>query len=341
MSTNAVLLTFNLKKAMVVAMMKRILSGMQPSGNPHLGNYLGAMRQHVAMQDEGECFYFIANYHALTTLRDPHALRAKTRELALDYLALGLDPNKVAFFCQSDVPEVTELAWILATVTPMGLLERAHAWKDAKAKQKKGETAGLFIYPVLMAADILLYNPDIVPVGQDQKQHVEIARDIATHFNNTYGESFKLPEPDIKKEVAVVPGTDGQKMSKSYGNVIEIFAPAEVLKKQVMSIKTDSKGIEDAKDPEECVPFILYSLIASTEDSTELGAHLKKGGIGYGEVKTKLFEKLLTYFGEARERRLELEKKSDYIKDVLALGAKKARAVAAKTMQEVREKTVL
>ena len=319
----------------------RILSGMQPSGNPHLGNYLGAMRQHIEMQNKGECFYFIADFHALTTLRNGPELRKKTHELALDYLALGLDPEKVAFFKQSDVPQVTELAWILATVTPMGLLERAHAWKDAKAKQKKGETAGLFTYPVLMAADILLYQSQVVPVGQDQKQHVEIARDIATHFNNTYGETFILPEADIKKDVATVTGTDGQKMSKSYGNVIEIFAPADVLKKQVMSIKTDSKSVEEPKNPTECIPFNLYAFIASKKDSADLGDRLSKGGMGYGELKTKLFEELLTYFGEARERRLELEKNTSRLDEILVAGAKKAQLVAEKTMREVREKTGL
>lgn len=321
--------------------MKRILSGMQPSGNPHLGNYLGAMRQHIEMQKEGECYYFIANYHALTTLRNADELRAKTRELAMDYLALGLDPAHVSFFRQSDVPEVTELAWILNTVTPMGLLERAHAWKDAKAKGKKGETAGLFSYPVLMAADILIYQSDIVPVGQDQKQHVEIARDIATTFNNIYGETFKLPEPMIKKEVAVVPGTDGQKMSKSYGNVIEIFAPADVLRKQVFSIKTDSKGVSECKDPKTCLPFILFSLVAEEKETRELMEKLTDGGIGYAELKTQLFEKLLKYFGEAREKRLELEGKPDFVEDVLVAGAKKAKKLAQKTLEEARKKTGL
>jgi tryptophanyl-tRNA synthetase len=320
---------------------KRILSGMQPSGNPHFGNYLGAMRQHIEMQKSGDCYYFIANYHALTTLRDGAALREKTRELAMDYLALGLDPAKVAFFAQSDVPEVTELAWILNTVTPMGLLERAHAWKDAKAKGKKGETAGLFTYPVLMAADILIYQSEIVPVGQDQKQHVEIARDIATTFNATYGETFRLPEPMIKKEVAVVPGTDGQKMSKSYGNVIEIFAPADLLKKQVFSIKTDSKGVAECKDAKSCLPFILFEQIAEPDETRELASKLAEGGIGYAEVKNKLLEKLLSFFGEAREKRLELIDKPDFVADVLKEGAKKARKITSKTMEEVRRKTGL
>lgn len=321
----------------------RILSGMQPSGNPHLGNYLGAMRQHVAMQEKSgaQCFYFIANYHALTTLRDGPVLREKTRELAMDYLALGLNPNRVAFFRQSDIPEVTELAWIFGTVTPMGLLERAHAWKDAKQKGKKGETVGLFNYPVLMAADILIYQSDVVPVGQDQKQHVEIARDIATAFNNTYGETFKLPEPDIKKDVATVPGTDGQKMSKSYGNVIEIFALADVLKKQVFSVKTDSKGVSEPKDPKNCLPFQLVQFFLPGEEAKELAARLAEGGMGYAELKNKLFETLLKYFGEAREKRLELEKKPDFVEDILIEGAKKAKKLARETLDEVRRRTGL
>lgn len=314
---------------------------MQPSGNPHLGNYLGAMRQHIEMQDKADCHYFIANYHALTTLRDAPVLREKTRELAMDYLALGLDPNKVAFYRQSDLPEVAELAWILATVTPMGLLERAHAWKDAKQKGKKGESVGLFTYPVLMAADILIVRPDTVPVGQDQKQHVEIARDIATHFNNTYGETFTLPNPLIKEDVATVPGTDGQKMSKSYGNVIEIFANADVLKKQVFAIKTDSKGVDEGKNPETCLPFLLLTFLLEEKEKKELAGNLIKGGIGYAELKTKLFERLLTYFGEAREKRLELEQKPDYVEDVLREGAKKARKLTKQTMEEVRRKTGL
>ena len=321
--------------------MKRVLSGMQPSGNPHLGNYLGAMRQHIEMQEDHECYYFIANYHALTTLRDAKMLREKTRELAMDYLALGLDPKRVAFFRQSDVPEHTELTWILSTVTPMGLLERAHAWKDARAKGKKGETVGLFTYPVLMAADILIYQPDIVPVGQDQKQHVEIARDIATHFNSTYGETFKLPDVMIKKEVAVVPGTDGQKMSKSYGNVIDIFAPNDVLKKQVLGIKTDSRGVHEPKELATCVPYILFSHIGAAHEIKELGGALEEGSMGYGELKTKLFEKLLSCFGEAREKRMELVSKPEYVEEVLVEGSKKARKLARQTLDEVRKKTGL
>lgn len=321
--------------------MKRVLSGMQPSGNPHLGNYLGAMRQHIDMQNTHECFYFIANYHALTTLRDPSTLREKTRELAMDYLALGLDPEKVAFYVQSDVPEVTELAWIFDTVTPMGLLERAHAWKDAKAKNKKGDTVGLFNYPVLMAADILIMKPQIVPVGQDQKQHVEIARDIATYFNNTYGKTFDLPDPMIKEDVAVVPGTDGQKMSKSYGNVIDIFAPADLLKKQCFSVKTDSKGVAEPKDPKTCLPFTIASFFLSDSQKNNLAEKLTAGGLGYAEIKTTLFNTLMTYFEKARTERFNLEKKPDYVEDVLREGAKKAQKVAMEVMEEVRKKAGL
>ncbi len=316
---------------------------MQPSGNPHLGNYLGAMRQHVAFSHDPayECFYFIADLHALTTVRDATKLRQSIKELALDYLALGLDTKKTAFFRQSDIPEVTELTWILDTIAPFGLLERAHAWKDAQAKGKKEETVGLFNYPVLMAADILIYKPDLVPVGQDQKQHVEIARDLAEKFNGIFGETFRMPADAIKKEVAVVPGTDGEKMSKSYGNTIEIFADAGTLKKQVMSIKTDSKGVSEPKDPATCIPYLLYAHIAEEGEKKDLEKRLKEGGMGYGDLKTTLFEKLLSYFAEARERRVELEQKTDFMEDVLREGAKKARAAAQKTMDEVRKMTGL
>lgn len=324
-------------------LMKRVLSGMQPSGNPHLGNYLGAMRQHVEFSKKPgyQCFYFIADLHALTTIRDAEKLKSLSHELALDYLALGLDITKTVFFRQSDVPEVTELTWILNCIAPMGLLERAHAWKDAKARGKKDETAGLFDYPVLMAADILIYQSEIVPVGQDQKQHVEIARDLGQKFNQTFGKTFVIPDVLIKKEVATVPGTDGQKMSKSYGNVIEIFADAGTLKKQVFSIKTDSKGVEECKDSATCIPYLLYSLIAEKEGAEELAEKLHRGGIGYAEVKNILLDKLLAYFGEAREKRLELASRKGFIEEILAEGAKKARMEAQKTMEMAREKVGL
>lgn len=314
---------------------------MQPSGVAHIGNYLGAMRQHVAMQNDNECFYFLANYHALTTIKDGALLRELTRNLALDYLALGIDPTKTAFFLQSSIPEVTELTWILDTVTPMGLLERAHAWKDAKAKGKKSESVGLFNYPVLMACDILIYKPQLVPVGQDQKQHVEIAADIAGSFNHIFGETFILPQAEIKEDVAVVPGTDGQKMSKSYGNVIDIFATEATLKKQVMGIVTDSLGVAEPKNPESCIPFKLLGFFVSEDEKAEMRRALLKGGLGYGELKKHLLESILRYFGPAREKRIELEGKIDYVEGVLEEGARRARRIARETLDEVRSKTGL
>ncbi len=319
----------------------RILSGMQPSGKAHIGNYLGAMRQHISMQNEGDCFYFLANYHALTTVRDGTRLKELSFELAVDYLALGLNPNKTTFFLQSDVPELTELTWIFDTISPLGLLERAHAWKDAKAKGKKDMTVGLFNYPVLMACDILMYGPDKVPVGQDQKQHVEITNDIAGHFNHIYGETFKPVEVVIVEDVAVVQGTDGQKMSKSYGNTIDIFADESTLKKQVMGIKTDSLGIDDQKNPKECIPFQLLSHFASPDEVKSVEEKLIKGGFGYGELKKQLLSSLLSYFAEARERRIELLKKPDFITDILKEGGKKARKIAQEKMEEVRKKVGL
>lgn len=318
----------------------RVLSGMQPSGNPHLGNYLGAMKHHVELAENprNKCFYCIVDLHALTTVRNAENLRTFTRELALDYLSLGLDPNKAVFFRQSDVPEHVELCWILSTVTSFGLLERAHAWKDAIARDKKDTTAGLFTYPVLMAADILLYQPDKVPVGQDQKQHIEICRDIAQTFNHIYGKTFVIPEPMIRDEVAVIVGTDGQKMSKSYGNVIEIFADGATLKKQVFSMKTDSKGVSEPKDPKTCIPYLLYAHFAQEDEKKELESRLREGGLGYAELKQMLLDRLLAHFAQARECRLELEKKKGYVEDVLQEGTKKARKTALETMDKVREK---
>jgi len=317
--------------------MKRILSGVQPSGNLHIGNYFGAIKQHIEMQEENECFYFAANLHSLTTLRDKEKLEELTVELTLDYLALGLNPEKTTFFVQSDIPLHSECAWILSTVTHMGLLERAHAWKDAKAKETKDPTVGLFTYPILMACDILLYEPDLVPVGQDQKQHIEITRDLAGKFNNYYGETFKLPEAMIKDEVKTIPGTDGQKMSKSYGNTIEIFAPEKQLKKSVMGIVTDSIAVEDPKDPETCNVFTLYKLFANEKERKELAEKYKAGGMGYGDAKKMLLEKILEYFGPAREKRIELESNLDYVKEVINEGNKKAQAQAESVMQRVRE----
>jgi tryptophanyl-tRNA synthetase len=316
--------------------MKRVLSGVQPSGNPHLGNFFGAMKNHIEMQNKYDTFIFIADYHALTTVRDPEKMKQMTLHLVLDYLALGLDPEKTVFFKQSDVYEHAQLKWILDCITPHGLLERAHAWKDALAKGKKEPTAGLFNYPVLMAADILLYKPDLVPVGKDQKQHVEIARDIAIKFNNTFTEVFKLPEPYIPEESAVIKGTDGQKMSKTYGNVIEIFADEKTLKKQVMSIETDSTALEEPKDPKTCNVFYLYSLFANEKEKTDLEAKYRAGGFGYGDAKKLLLAKILYYFAENRKKRIELSSNMDYINKVLEKGANKAREEAEKTMDKVK-----
>ncbi len=314
-------------------MKKRVLSGIQPSGKPHLGNYLGAMRQHIAMQEEYECFYFMADLHALTTVKNPEKMRSQTFELAVSYLALGLDTEKTVFFKQSDLSEHTELCWIFNCITKIPFIERAHAWKDAKQKGKKEISLGLFNYPVLQAADILLYQPDLVPVGQDQKQHIEMTRDIATTFNNTFGETFKIPEPYIKEEVAVVPGTDGQKMSKSYGNTIQIFAPEKELKKQVMSIVTDSIPLEEPKNPDTCNVFQIYKLISSEEETKSMKEKYQKGGYGYGHAKTDLLEKLLDYFKEPREQFEKLMKEEKYVWDTIQKGNEKAKKVASETLK--------
>lgn len=318
--------------------MKRILSGVQPSGKPHVGNYLGAIRQHIEMQQNHECFLFIADLHALTTTHNAEIMRRQTYELAVTYLALGLDPDKTAFFKQSDLSEHAELCWIFDCITKMPFLERAHAWKDAQAKKKKEITVGLFNYPILQAADILLYQPDFVPVGQDQKQHVEMARDIAINFNHTFGETFKLPEPYIKEDVAVVPGTDGEKMSKSYGNTIDLFGTDAELKKQVMGMVTDSTPLEQPKDPDKCNVFQIYKLFANKSEIEELSAKYKAGGFGYGDAKKILLSKLLEHFGPAREKYNELLPKKDYIYGILKDGAKKARLTASATMEVVKKK---
>ncbi len=322
--------------------MKRILSGIQPSGKPHLGNYLGAIRNHIEMQKGYECFIFIADLHALTTVRDPKKLHELSIEVAIDYLALGLDPEKTVFFRQSDLPEHSELAWILSCVTPLALLERAHAYKDAVAKGMKESSTGLFTYPVLMAADILMYHPALVPVGKDQKQHVEIARDIAQKFNLAFGDTFDLPEPYIPEDTAYIIGTDGEhKMSKSYGNVIEFFEDEAVLKKQIMGIKTDSTPVEAPKDPEKSAIYKLYGYFADKNETAALAKKYRKGGLGYGEAKKILLEKIMDYFSPFRKKRIELVKNLSYVDDVLKSGAKKARAVATKTMAQVRAKTGL
>ncbi len=314
---------------------KRILSGVQPSGKLHLGNYFGAVRQHIAAQDEAECFYFIADYHSLTTVHDPAVLAANTFDVALDYLALGLDPQKVTFFRQSDVPEVTELAWILSTVIGTGLLERAVSYKE-KLDRGIEASVGLFTYPILMAADILIYRSQIVPVGKDQVQHLEMTRDIAERFNRVYTDVFPIPNYRLDRE-SKVPGTDGQKMSKSYGNTIDIFAEGNPLKKTVMAIVTDSTPVDQPKKPETCNVFALYSLFATDAEKTALADRYHAGGLGYGDVKKMLLEKINDLFGPMRERRKQLATQPEYVEEVLRNGAVKARAEAQSTMALVRE----
>ena len=318
--------------------MKRSLSGIQPSGILHLGNYFGAISQFVKNQNSGnyEGFYFIADYHSLTSLTDPKALKENSYNIVLDYLALGLDPQKSTIFLQSDIPEHVELSWLLSNVTPVGLLERGHSYKDKIAKGISPNT-GLLTYPVLMAADILMYDTDVVPVGKDQKQHLEFARDIAMKFNQQYNvDLFKLPEPLILDDSAIVPGTDGQKMSKSYGNTINMFASKKELKKQVMSIVTDSTPLEDPKDPNNNVAK-LYALFASIEKQNEMKEKFRAGNYGYGHAKTEVLNAILEYFGEARERREELAKDTDYINEVLYEGGKKARAIAQEKIMKAKE----
>ncbi len=313
----------------------RSLSGIQASGILHIGNYFGAIKQFVENQEKNEGFYFIADYHALTSLRDPKAVKENTLNAAMDFLALGLDPEKSVIFVQSDVPEHTELMWILMNITTVGLLERAVSYKE-KVEKGLSPNAGLLTYPVLMAADILMYDPDIVPVGKDQKQHIEMARDIANRFNLEYGETFKLPQEETLKEVAVVPGTDGQKMSKSYGNTIQMFASKAELKKQVMSIVTDSTPLEEPKDPDNNITK-LYELFASKEEVEEMKRKFAEGGYGYGHGKIELLNKILEYFGEARAKREELVKNPEYLEKVLKEGAEKARKIAGAKLIEVKK----
>lgn len=342
----------------------RILSGVQPSGKLHLGNYFGAIQQHIQMQDEGEAFYFIADYHALTTLPSAVAkdldeakkanrlarparqiLADNVRDVALDYLALGLDPAKATFYRQSDVPEVTELAWMLSTLTGMGLLERGHSYKD---KTARGFTSmvGLFTYPVLMAADILIVRSHLVPVGKDQVQHLEMTRDMAGYFNQAYGELFPMPQERLGV-AAVVPGTDGQKMSKSYGNTIDIFAEGKPLEKTVMSVVTDSTAVDAPKNPDTCNVVALYKLFATEAELAKLvdlyqhpmlDAETRNGRpFGYGDAKKLLLAKINAYFEPARKRRKELERDPGYVEEVLQAGAKRARAVAQTTMRLARQ----
>ena len=315
----------------------RILSGIQPTGRFHWGNYFGAIRQYIALQNGQEsAFYFIANLHGLTTIREKKQLQQNTFDAALDLLALGLDPNRATLFVQSDVPEVSELCWILMTATPMGLLERCHAYKDKKAKGIPAD-AGLFTYPVLMAADILLYDSNLVPVGEDQAQHVEVCRDIAGAFNHTFGETFVIPKAYIVKDTAKVPGLDGGgKMSKSYGNTIEVFENLAAQKKKIMGITTDSRPMEEPKEPAGDHLFTLYSLFASEEQAETLATTYRRGGFGYGSVKKELAVLAENFFAEARARREELAAKPDKVSEVLATGAAAARKKAGEVLQRVK-----
>ena len=313
----------------------RILSGIQPSGILHIGNYFGMIRRAIALQNEGDAFYFIANYHALTSVRNPETLRENCRRVAVDFLACGFDPERGALFMQNDVPQVTELTWILSTVTPMGLLERAHSYKDKTARGMQA-SAGLFTYPVLMAADILIYDADVVPVGKDQKQHIEIARDLAVKINETYGDVFKLPEPRIDAATETVPGIDGQKMSKSYGNTIDIFGEEKETRKRVMSIVTDSKPVEAPKDPATSTIFQLFSLFGSTDEIAEMREKFEKGGTGYGDFKKQLFERLWDFFSPMRKRREKLLADKLYVDEVLVRGARRANEAANEVMKRVR-----
>jgi len=314
----------------------RILSGIQPSGTPHLGNYFGMMKPAIELQERGEAFYFIADYHALTTVHDAKALQANARELAVDFLACGLDPQRSVFFRQSDVPAVTELAWILSTVTPMGLLERCHSFKD---KTARGLVAshGLFSYPVLMAADILLYDSDLVPVGRDQKQHLEVTRDIAIKMNEIFGGVFKLPEPFIREETAVVPGLDGAKMSKSYNNTIEIFAPENVIRKKIMGIKTDSTPVDAPKPKEDSAILGLYKLVASETEYQSMVNDFDRGGVGYGDLKKRLFCGVWEYFAPQRACREEILADQSLVDRVLEEGAEKAKSLSDVIIRRVRQ----
>ena len=314
----------------------RILSGIKPTGRPHLGNYYGMMQPGIEWQDRGEAFYFIADYHALTTVHDPAALREHTRSVALDFLACGLDPKKAVLFRQSDVPEVTELAWLLTCLTPMPMLENCHAYKDHLAKGKV-PSHGLFAYPVLMAADILLYNSNIVPVGRDQKQHVEVTRDLAEKANRIFGPIFTVPQPSIVSEVATVIGLDGQKMSKSYNNTIGLFEEEKVLRKKIMSIVTDSAAVEDSKDPATSSIIALYKLCADADAVTLMEDQFRAGGLGYGEFKKRLFEALWEKFAPFRAKRAALEADPAALDAILLDGAARARAVALPTMERVRK----
>ena len=309
----------------------RVLSGIQPTGRFHWGNYFGAIRQYIDLQHGNEAYYFIANLHALTTLRDREALKQLTLDAALDLLALGLDPQKATLFVQSDVPEVSELCWLLLSGTPMGLLERCVAYKDKKAKGLAAD-AGLFSYPVLMAADILIYDANVVPVGADQVQHIEVCRDIAASFNHLYGETFVMPQAKVLEHAAKVPGTDGEKMSKSYNNTLELFEDAKAQRKKIMRITTDSRPMEEPKEPEGDHLYQLYSLLAGDAERGEMAALYRRGGFGYGEVKKALADQAEKFFAEPRARRAELAAHPQRVHEILADGASRARKKAAEVL---------
>ena len=317
--------------------MPRILTGITPSGTLHIGNYFGAMRPAIELQAGGDAYYFIADYHSMTALTDAKERLAYTRGIALDWLACGLDPAKAVFWRQSDVPEVCELMWLIGSLTPMGLLERAHSYKDKTAKGIS-PNFGLFAYPVLMAADILLFDTNVVPVGKDQKQHLEMTRDIAIKFNQTYGETFVVPEEKISEEVAVIPGLDGQKMSKSYGNTVEIFGEEKALRKKIMGIVMDSRTPAEPKpDAEKNLAVQLLKHVAPAEVAADYEARLRAGGLGYGDLKKGLFEHYWNYFAPYRAKRAELAAHTDYVDEVLRAGAGRARAVASQVMARARK----
>ncbi|HJT36512.1 MAG TPA: tryptophan--tRNA ligase [Pirellulales bacterium] len=309
----------------------RVLSGIQPTGRFHWGNYFGAIRQYIDLQNDNEAYYFIANLHALTTVRDPKLLAEYTHEAALDLLALGLDPRRATLFVQSDVPEASELCWLLMTGAPLGLLERCHAYKDKKAKGLAAD-AGLFMYPVLMAADILIYDADIVPVGEDQLQHIEVCRDLAGSFNHQFGETFVMPKGKVLPAAAKVPGTDGEKMSKSYNNTLELFEEAKALRKKIMRIVTDSRPMDQPKEPEGDHLFQLYSLFAGDAERTEMAALYRRGGFGYGEIKQALADVAERFLAEPRRRRAELAAQPDQVRAILADGAARARKKAGEVL---------
>ena len=319
----------------------RILTGIQPSGALHLGNYFGAMLPAIHLQEQGDAYYFIANYHSMTSLTDPALRRQYTMDVALDFLACGLDPARCVFWRQSDTPEHTELAWILSTVTPMGLLERCHSYKDKVAKLAEGDLGavnhGLFAYPVLMAADILLYDSNVVPVGRDQKQHLEVTRDIAIKFNHLYGETFVVPEARIRDEVAVVPGLDGQKMSKSYGNTIPLFGDEKAIRKRILGIVMDSRGMDEPKpDADKNLAVQLLKLVAPADVAAGVEDRLRAGGFGYGDLKKQLFEHYWNYVTAARARRAELAAQPEHVEAILQAGAEKARVVARRTLARAK-----